>query len=249
MLAVERRGRATIAGIVDNSSCPGNFVSFPTPLGVSPPCMNGNRDPQFRRILPVAELLLSAVLLIPWSGLIAWQIPGMLHLRRPTKVEPGVMVLRRSVESEAHDVRCVQAIATLRLSVPALLNLPSGFLGLARRDLVPPGALPQLWRALCWSIVGTFFWWIAGRAVDALRATRKQKLSPKIALAELPVAFFDVGIGVFLCVGFISDPSMRADCIYPWGLTLAASMLWIILGTTTIVARLLQRRLRRATST
>jgi hypothetical protein len=75
----------------------------------------------------------------------------------------------------------------VRLIAPALLNSPATLLGLARRELVPRGMLPEFWRALTWPVAGTAFWWVVGRAWEALAAARKRSLSPVLTWIEVSV--------------------------------------------------------------
>jgi hypothetical protein len=136
-------------------------------------------------------------------------------------------------------------MATLRVSAPALLNLPCVLLGLARHEWVPTGMLPEFWRSITWPLIGAVFWWIAGRGIEALIASRWCGLSPRMTWAEVIAASLVTTLGVLICIGFLSDPSMRADCIFPWPGAAAASGLWILLGATTVTARLVQWRVRK----
>jgi hypothetical protein len=132
----------------------------------------------------------------------------------------------------------------VRLIAPALLNSPATLLGLARRELVPRGMLPEFWRALTWAVAGTAFWWIVGRAWEALAAARKRSLSPVLTWIEVSVGAVLVlvfgGFGIGLVV-----TSDREGTIYPWKLMAAACLLWGGLGLSVLVARIVQWRLRK----
>jgi hypothetical protein len=105
--------------------------------------------------------------------------------------------------------------------------------------------LPALWGAVTWPIVGVIFWWIAGRGIEALIASRGRVLSPSITWAEVIVASVVIAFCLLCCIGFASDPSFRDDFIYPWPGAAVASGLWIILGGVTVAARVIQWRMRR----
>jgi hypothetical protein len=105
--------------------------------------------------------------------------------------------------------------------------------------------LPSFWGSLTWPLFGVLFWWIAGRSIDALLAARRHNLMPVIRWFELLVALVEVAGCSLLCAGFITDPSFRAEFIYPWGPAFAASVFWIFLGATTFAAFFVQRRLRK----
>jgi hypothetical protein len=132
----------------------------------------------------------------------------------------------------------------VRLIAPALLNSPATLLGLARRELVPRGMLPEFWRALTWPVAGTAFWWIVGRAWEALAAARKRSLSPVLTWIEVSVGAVLVlmfgGFGIRLVV-----TSDREGTIFPWKLMAAACLLWGGLGLSVLVARIVQGRLRK----
>jgi len=146
-----------------------------------------------------------------------------------------------------------ETLADLRLWAPALRNFPSGFLGLARRTWVLQGMLPEFWRSISWPFVGIFFWWIAGRGIEALVASRRRVLSPTITWFEVLVASLVIAFCAALCVGLLPDASFRDELIYPWRLVPMATGLWILLGVATVTARLVQwpigRQLRNELAT
>jgi hypothetical protein len=141
--------------------------------------------------------------------------------------------------------RTALRIAELRLTVPSLLNLPSIFFGLGIRTLVPKGMLPEFWHSLSWPIFGVIFWWITGRGIEAVAASRSGAVSPKISWVETFVALLIITIAGVMVTGIIVDPSVRSDLIFPWRLGLAACLLWIFLGALTVLARFVQWRISR----
>jgi hypothetical protein len=133
-----------------------------------------------------------------------------------------------------------RTLAELRLTTPALLNMPSGFVGLAHRASVPKGMLPEFWRAMSWPFVGIIFWWITGRGIEALLASRSRLVSPAITWGEKVIALLVSFFAGSLVVGLMVDPSMRSEFIFPWKLAILACGLWTLLGAVTVLARLVQ---------
>jgi hypothetical protein len=103
--------------------------------------------------------------------------------------------------------------------------------------------LAEFWRSVSWPFFGIIFWWIAGRGIEALVASRRRLLSPVITWIEVFVASVDVALGTLILALFLSGD--RSGFVFPWPSAIAASGLWILLGGTTIVARVAQWRIRR----
>ncbi len=144
-------------------------------------------------------------------------------------------------------------IEHLRMKVPVALNLPVGIAQLPyiipsreKREWAPRGMTTDAWRALSWPFAGVLFWWLAGRGVEALLASRKKIVSPRLTLPETIFAAVFVCGGVAALVGIItSTPDDRRDfqCL----LLLAGGLLWGVLASLTITARVSQWNLRRKT--
>jgi hypothetical protein len=197
----------------------------------------------FRRALPAAELLVCALLVWPFVGFLIFQMRFAVQSHSIHAEQPVVNLDTGRVPT--HEEKRAANLFRLRMSIPALLNLPCVLLGLARREFVPKGVFSELWHAITWPVVGVIFWWIAGRGIDALLACRRRVLSPAITWFEVFVASIICACCLLLCFGFLSDPSARADVIYPWPLVALACGLWVLLGVATISARLAQWRIRR----
>ena len=101
----------------------------------------------------------------------AFELRSALHRRWPIRFEQSE-VIRIAVPSTppTQEHRSAAERAELRLTAPAALNIPAGFIGLGRTNLVPGGVQRELWLSVTWPLAGLIFWWIAGRAIDALRA-------------------------------------------------------------------------------
>ena len=138
------------------------------------------------------------------------------------------------------------------MEVPVALNFPAliaqlPYIVAMRREWVPNGIMRETWRVLSWPLIGIFFWWLAGRGADALRAIKKSVIAPTITMPETIFSGLLFAIGVATLVGILtSTPDDRRD-IYFLAL-IAGGLLWGILAAFTIAARFLQWRLRKRTA-
>ena len=136
-------------------------------------------------------------------------------------------------------------VAPLVLDFPVLIaQLPYILLSPAKREWVPKGMFPDVWRALSWPFAGMFFWWFLGRGVEALSAARRSVARPRISWVEATFALILFSIGLVTLVGILtSTPDDRRDMQFL--ALVAGGLLWAILATTTIAARFLQRRIAK----
>jgi CDP-diglyceride synthetase len=199
----------------------------------------------FRWVLPATQLALCAVLLWSWRYALIFQFYSAAHAYWPAAVQKQALNIPFPLLTQTAIDRAAFRIAELRLITPSLLNLPCLFFGLGIRTLVPNGMMSDFWHSISWPLFGVIFWWIAGRGIEAVAAARSGAISPKISWVETFVALWIVTVAGVLVTGIIVDPEMRADFIFPWRLGLAACFLWIALGSTTILARFVQWRIRR----
>jgi len=209
---------------------------------------NNRRVVAFRWVLPIAEILVCAALLWPWRGILAWQLRATGHEYWPAKIDEPVhlnVVLTPSAKTPQETN--AEELLDIRISGPALLNMPCALLGLARREAVPRGMVAEFWRSVSWPFFGIIFWWIAGRGIEALVASRRRLLCPEITWMEVFVASLVVALGALILAAFLSGD--RSGFVFPWPSAVAASGLWILLGGTTIVARVAQWRIRRRSVT
>ncbi|HTU35174.1 MAG TPA: hypothetical protein VMF66_15330 [Candidatus Acidoferrum sp.] len=204
--------------------------------------MNQTKSFPFRWVLPGAQLLICIALLWPWRGayLLAFQAEG--HALWPTRInQPGFYL--RTVPAGKGENTDSTIWVDFRLNAPALLNMPAGFVGFVR---VHPAAVPPIaWRALSWPIIGIVFWWMAGRAIEALLASRSGGLSPPIRWPEVILAGWVAALGIALCVSLLVSPDFRPDFIFPWRGAALASGGWAVLSALTLIARIAQWRIRR----
>jgi hypothetical protein len=199
----------------------------------------------FRRLLPIAQLVLSALLLWPWRGFYILQVRSEAHIFWPTRFQQPVYYMTDSPARIPLREAIVPKLAELRLDMPALLNMPAAFTGVARHGAVPNGFLPDFWSSFSWPFVGIIFWWIVGRGIDALLAARLLVVAPAITWAETVTASLVTFGSALLIAAIIADPSWRSDLIFPWRWALVSFGLWSLLGLVTILARLAQWKIRR----
>ena len=81
--------------------------------------------------------------------------------------------------------------------------------------------------------------------MESLASARRNGLSPTLAWLEVTVAALVVIFAGVFCAGLVLDPDTREGIIYPRVWMSAACALWILLGTSTIVAWAIQRRMWR----
>jgi hypothetical protein len=199
---------------------------------------------RIRWMLPVTQLVLSGILLWPLRYGYYLQIRNALHARWPTMVEGRRLYFNVAAPGDATKDSAL-SYAHLHLDVPALLNIPVVLIGLARRETVPYAFLGECWRALTWPVAGIVFWWIAGRGIEALVASRSRLISPSLNWVEAITGLLvSAGMGALL-IGLAVDPSVRSESIYPWRLEVPAGLLWFVLGIVLVVARLVQWQIRR----
>src|SRR4051812_45576292 len=75
-----------------------------------------------------------------------------------------------------------EAIAAINLP-GVLIQLPVALLRVDHDIWKPPGLSVQLWHGITFPIFAMVFWWIAGRATEALIAINDRQLMPKIGWA------------------------------------------------------------------
>jgi hypothetical protein len=186
----------------------------------------------FRWVLPIAEILVCAALLWPWRGILAWQIRATAHAYWPAQIhEPVHLNIVLAPNAETLPETNAEQFVEIRISAPAVLNMPCALFGLARRETVPRGMLSEIW-------------WIAGRGIEALVASRRGLVFPAITWIEVFVASLIIALGAVFWGLLFSGPNDRTGSIFPWPSALAASGLWIFLGGTIIAARIMQWRIR-----
>jgi hypothetical protein len=192
---------------------------------------------KFALLLPAAQLLLCAVLLWPIRLLIVHE----LHIPLPSIIEQ-TMVADCQRWSPKQEFFLSSVVA---LDIPGgLVQLPYAMNTPTKREWSPKGMNDLVWRAVTWPFLCIPFWWIAGRAIDALNGEKHRLLIPRIGLMEAAIGSVWAAVGALMFIGFLLMAGIRKD------LDLiriaAAGGLWTLLGALSLIARFRQERLQKA---
>ena len=210
----------------------------------------------FRWVLPAIQVLLCFSSLWPLRYFLLFEVSQSIasyapaHSRKEISPQLNIEIPTLTPEQQGAADRAAK-IEYLRMRVPIALDFPVGIAQLpyvianpAKREWVPKGMLTETWRAVSWPFAGMLFWWSVGRAIEALRATRKAVISPRVTLVETVFAAVLVCLGLVVLVGTItSTPDDRRDVQFI--ALLAGGLFWGILSSITIAARLFQWRICR----
>jgi len=211
------------------------------------------RDYRFRLVLPAAQLLLCLCIIWPMRGLIASEVRASIETIRaedPGSAQPPASAPPQIVLIPDPAFR-PSRIAEVVIWMPAMLNLPAMMFELPQAILSPthdswrlPGMDPLIWRVIAWPVIGILFWWIAGRAVDALIAALDRLIRPSIGWAEVVLATATLAGGVIFCLLPFMVPDDRTGGP-PMALVGIAGGVWSLLGAATIGAYVVQWRIQR----
>ncbi len=212
----------------------------------------------FRWVLPSVQLVVCLVLLWPIRGLLFLGVEESIYsYSRPTPkssvlsnpevhiVLPPLTPERQRTEDVATKLADVRTKAPLALNFPVLVaQLPYIIVSPAKREWVPKGMPPDIWRALSWPFAGILFWWFLGRSVEALSTARRSVVHPRISWIETAFAVILLGTGFVTLIGILTTtPDDRSDLQFM--ALLAGGLLWGILAIITITARFLQWRVAK----
>jgi hypothetical protein len=210
----------------------------------------------FRWVLPAIQLLICFLSLWPSRNFILFEVSQSIESYAPTQSKKTIgrainieMPTLTPVQQDAAD-RATK-IEDLRMRVPLALNFPVLITQLpyviaspAKREWAPNGMMTEAWREISWPFAGLLFWWSIARGIEALRSTRKAVVSPRVTLAETVFAAVFVCVGVAVLVGTVmSTPDDRRDVHFI--ALMADGLLWGILASIMIAARIFQWRIRR----
>ena len=209
---------------------------------------------QIRWVLPVAQLLACLVALWPARGHLLFSVVQAKQLYAPAQQEKTqrsepqrVIVLPELTPDRQRELDAAEETAMRRMRVPVILNFPVviaqvTYLLVTRREWLPRGMLIQSWRALSWPLVGLLFWWLAGRGIEALSASFRSTLRPRLSWIEVSWAIVLLLVGVVTLIGVVtSTPDDRRDKDFM--ALMYGGMLWGVLAGLTIIARLRQWRI------
>jgi hypothetical protein len=94
-------------------------------------------------------------------------------------------------------------------------------------------------------VLALLFWWMAGRALEALQVLGHFQIRPRITLIESIIGGVFMAGGIVLVIGLTVGEGKRVYTDFDTGLFAAAGGLWAVLGGLSVVARFRQWRLRR----
>ena len=210
----------------------------------------------FRWLLPAIQLLLCVFALWPSRYFLLFEFSQSLESYPPAQLGKKIsfpidIAIPPLTPEQQVAVNRDMRIMDLGRSVAIALNLPVGIAQLpyviasrAKTEWVPRGMMTDAWRAMSWPLAGVLFWWSAGRGVEALRSSRKAVISPRVTLVETVFGSVLVVIGIVALVGAItSTPDDRRDVQFI--ALLGGGLLWGILASITISARVCQWRIRK----
>jgi len=133
-----------------------------------------------------------------------------------------------------------EAITAMNLP-GALFQVPVAFLFSDHQIWTPPLLSFPLWHGVTLSIFALVFWWIAGRATEALVAIDDRQLIPKIGWVETVTGFLVMAGGATILGGMLFGLSASER---DWESTrlAAGGGLWALLGSLTVIERIRQWR-------
>lgn len=160
----------------------------------------------FRRLLPIGQLVLCALLLWPARSAIGREL-GFRFGADPVPVQftfGGYRLLSSPfmplTDEERNSMDTVWA-----LNLPAILvDLPYAIFSADHEEWRPRGMNFEVWRSISWPLLCLPLWWIAGRGLEALLAARAMYqgapvcATPRIGWIETSVASL-----IMLACGFI----------------------------------------------
>ncbi len=222
----------------------------------------------FRIVFPLVQLLICLGLLWPHLPALSGQLRITVS-RFSAKVfgtEPPEEDSRIVLDVTPIAPRGEQALNldAVRLTAPAALNIPVGFVQIPlifnspfRSEWAPPGMWIREWRAVSWPFVGMIFWWMAGRGLEAIgagvrffasskkeEAERHHRRTPRLHWIEPIIGAALVAMGSASCYVLASGNGVlgvATDYVMA-----AGAGLWAALGLVMVIAGTVQWRVRRA---
>jgi hypothetical protein len=207
----------------------------------------------YRWILPIAQLLICAVVLWPIRSDFVFEIRATIHGHGAARAleQEHHFLLPDSLDQLVIDPQWERSFRNKerRLLTPTLLDMPVALLDLPyvihnpdKTEWTPNGMDFKKWRAISWPLVGMIFWWIVGRGVEALLAAHRSVIYPSIGWAETSIGVILLMLGIMLLVGALwgGDPGSNI----PWVFICGSGALWVALGGVIVVARIAQRKIR-----
>jgi hypothetical protein len=232
-------------------SVPAANVAPPLPNDSASQSPAGRRPLPFRRLLPLGQLLLCALSLLPFRGVILFEL---LHVRAysfapdsGTTIGPDGSI--HLGNNPAFD-RWMKAQQTTFQAV-TFLNFPGVIFELPAEMFTPNGQVwaperveHELWSAVTLPVLALPFWWMAGRGLEALLSAKKRLIAPRLRWFETGVSSLLLAAGLTMAIGclFFAGPDEGDRIIRTMG---TAGGVWAVLGSFTVVAKYLQWKMSR----
>jgi hypothetical protein len=198
----------------------------------APVAMSGRVGFPFRRVFPLGQLVLCAIVLWPARGIL------FLELGLPARFAAPPILLRFGSPMLERLAQWSNHYGTQTVTI---INLPAAVSELLV-TMVKNDWPNRPWRAISCPILGMIFWWIAGRGADALVATRRKNLAPRIGWVETMIGFLLLAAGATMTVGIEFFSGSDRHDLQPAALV---SAMWAFLGGLSVAAKVVQWRLRR----
>jgi len=233
---------------------------------------NQARSLPYRHILPVFQFIVCVAVLISLRGAIlsaindsinpqrragqprslsqpppsASQSPADFGHQAPNS-EPVFTIISRPMTREEKRQEEIHDALT---AIPAALNFPVFLVEAPLSFFSSPrsgGAMTtndrKLWRALTFPVVGLLFWWIAGRAIEALCSMRRGIIFPRLRFIEGFAGALIMVVGLSSSLVMFADKSVLTDASL--GMFALGAGLWAVLGSLSTITCLVQWRRRR----
>jgi hypothetical protein len=128
------------------------------------------------------------------------------------------------------------------LNIPAeAIQLPYAVFTPSKQEWVPQGVDFRVWRVVTWPLLCIPFWWLAGRAIDALVAVKSVRFAPRIGWPETIIGFILMAaFGTAFCGLVFGLP--KEDRTFELTRFVAGCGLWVLLGALSVIARFRQWR-------
>jgi hypothetical protein len=152
----------------------------------------------------------------------------------------SIVVELRHYIPYVYAARVGEAITAMNLP-GALFQVPVAFLFADHEIWRPPLLSFQLWHGISFSIFALVFWWIAGRATEALVAIDDRQLNPKIGWVETVTGFLIMAAGATVLSGMLFGLS-SSERDWESSRLAAGGGLWALLGSLSVIARFRQWR-------
>ncbi len=211
------------------------------------------RPVPFRRVLPIAQLLLCALLLFPYRAVLMWTVFGV---RISAPANRAVASAFRSNPDGTIDFspnsefeQWIKA-KDYAYDTVSLLNLPGVFPQIPfmilrdGHDELRMGTIDfKTWRVITWPILALPFWWMSGLGLEALIAARRGLIFSRIGWMSTVISFLLMAGGLSMAISFLFAGKDRAEPILQ--LMACASLMWGVLASLTVAAKIAQWRLRK----